>query len=141
MTEKIIDDNKIAGDKAYEARGIIAKINPIGNYEIGPNLKTTVFQFLSLDCGPGRERMLVEFVGPAPYDEKTQELDLNKVKEGDIVVNPGFLYRKRPWTQAIMSEHLKQLKKYKPKVIIKPEVDRSEQRREIVIDPHNLNQK
>lgn len=138
MTEKKINDKKIASNKAYEARGIVAKINPIGNYELVPNLKITVFQFLSLDCGPGCDKILVEFIGPAPYDEITQELDLNNVKEGDIIVNPGLLYRKRAWTQALMTEHLQQLKKYKPKVIIKSDVDRSQPQGEIVIDPHNL---
>ncbi len=138
MTQKIIDDKKIASDKGYQARGIISKINPIGNYELGRGIYFTVYQFLSLDCGAGRDKILVEFVGPAPYDDKTQELDLNKVQEGDIVVNPGLLYRKREWTQALMTEHLMQLKKYKPKVIIKSDVDRSKPRAEIVVDPNNV---
>lgn len=136
MTKKI-DENKIESNRAYEARGIIAKINQIGNYQSGIMLMP-VYQFLTLDCGPGREKILVEFVGPAPYDEATQELDLNKVMEGDIVVNPGFLYRRRSWTQALMTEHLAALKNYKPQVIIKADVDRDAPKQDIVIDPHNI---
>lgn len=137
MTKKV-DTKKLETSRDYEARGIIAKINKIGNIQTGPLIALPVYQFLTLDCGAGREKILVEFVGPAPYDEKTQELDLNKVKEGDIIVNPGLLYRKRSWTQALMTEHLAALKNYKPQVIVKADVDRSKPAEEIVIDPHNL---
>lgn len=138
MTGKKINEKKIAYDRAYEARGVIARINKIGDMSIGPMVAIPVYQFLTLDCGPGRKKVLVEFVGPAPYDKLTQELDLNKVKEGDIIVNPGLLYRKRAWTQKLMAEHLLQLHNYRPKVIIKSEVDRSSPTGEIVVDPHNL---
>lgn len=136
--KKKINDKKIKYDRAYEARGVIARINKIGSMAVGPITSLPVYQFLSLDCGPGRDKILVEFVGPAPYDEITQELDLNKVKDGDIIVNPGLLYRKRSWTQKLMSEHLIQLRKYKPQVIIKADVDRDQPQGEIVIDPLNI---
>lgn len=133
-----VNDKNIESSRGYEARGIIAKINQIGYYAVGPMLKVPVYQFVTLDCGPGREKIIVEFSGPAPYDKKTQELDLNKVKEGDIVINPGFLYKKRQWTQELMSEHLRQLKNYKPKILVKAEVDRSIPMGNITIDPHNI---
>ena len=136
--KKKINDKKIQYDRAYEARGVIARINKIGNMAVGPMVALPVYQFLTLDCGPGRDKILVEFIGPAPYDDITQELDLNKVKEGDIIVNPGLLYRKRAWTQKLMAEHLIQLRKYKPQVIIKADVDRDQPQGEIVIDPLNI---
>lgn len=135
---KIVDTKNMASDRDYEARGIIARINPIGAYETGPMLKVPVYQFLTLDAGPGREKILVEFVGPAPYDEITQELDLNKVQEGDIVVTPGFLYRRRAWSDNLMTEHLVQLRKYRPGVIVKSDVDTSKPAEEIIIDPLNI---
>lgn len=138
IKQKIVNEKKIEYNRAYEARGVIARINKIGDMSVGPMVALPVYQFLSLDCGPGRDKILVEFVGPAPYDEITQELDLNKVKEGDIVVNPGLLYRKRAWTQKLMTEHLFQLRKYKPQVIIKSEVDREAPKGEIIIDPNNI---
>lgn len=135
---KIVDTKNLASDRDYEARGIIARINPIGNIQSGPMIALPVYQFLTLDAGPGREKILVEFVGPAPYDEETQELDLNSVKEGDIVVSPGLLYRRRAWTNAIMTEHLAQLRNYRPSVIVKSDVDKSAPAQEIVIDPLNI---
>jgi len=137
---KNIDEKSLASDRAYEARGIIARINKIGNIETGPLIALPVYQFLTLDAGPGREKILVEFVGPAPYDEN-QELDLNAVQEGDIIVNPGLLYRRRSWTQALMTEHLAQLRFYRPSVIVKSDVDRSTPAEEIVIDPLGLSTK
>lgn len=135
---KTVNEKNMATDRAYEARGVIARINVIGNIETGPQLKMPVYQFLTLDCGTGRERLIVEFVGPAPYHDDTQELDLNQVKEGDIIVNPGLLYRRRTWTQALMAEHLRQLRRYKPSVIVKADVDREKPSQEIVIDPNGI---
>lgn len=135
---KAVNDKKINDHIGYEARGIIARINKIGEYELGPMVRVPVFQFLTLDCGPGRDKILVEFVGPAPYDEETREIKINELKEGDFVIDPGFLYQRRPWTDALINEHLLQLKAYKPKMIIKSDVDRSQPAASIVIDPHNI---
>lgn len=133
-----INDDKIEDTRGYEARGVIARINKIGSYQAGPAINVPVYQFISLDCGKGKKSKLVEFVGPAPYDKATQELDLNQVEKGDVIITPGFIYRERTWTQHLMTEHLKQLKKYRPKEIIQSYVDREEPIQDIVIDPKNL---
>ncbi len=135
----LVDENSLSSDKQYEARGIVARINPIGVYGSG-GVNMPIYQFLTMDCGPGREKILVEFVGPAPYNEvgDTNELDFSKVKEGDIIVQPGFLYRRRTWTGELMTKHLEALKRYKPKIIVSSEVDRSTPAQEITIDPLNL---
>lgn len=114
-------------DQDYEARGIIAKMKAIGHYNVGPLLTVPIYKYLSLDCGKGKPAMLVQLVAGAPMvkDAITGEttLDMDKLKPGDIVVNPGFLYRKRDWTTKLWSDHLLQLKNYTPKVIYKATVD------------------
>lgn len=135
---KTINDDKINDHIAYEARGIVARINQIGKYKLGPLASCDVYQYLTLDCGPGKDKVLVEFVGPAPYDDETREIKINDLKEGDFVIDPGFVYRRRAWTQPLIAEHLLQLKRYKPKMIITSEVDRDAPAENIVIDPHNI---
>lgn len=111
----------LQNDQGYDARGVVARINKIGDAQVGFML-TPVYQFITLDCGKGQRGKVVKFVGPAPrvIDEVTNEeyLDFEGLKEGDIVVNPGLLYKTIEWTDALYAEHLKALATYKPKDIL-----------------------
>lgn len=113
--------------QGYEARGIVARIQPIGHYQASVLLRLPIYQYLTLDCGEGRKAMAVQFVGTAPYNEVNGErfLDATKLKPGHIVVDPGFVYKKITMTGQIMAEHLKALKRYRRKDIIKAERDAS----------------
>lgn len=111
----------LGNNQGYQARGIVARINKIGNVQVGL-IHTPVFQYLTLDRGKGQRGIVVKFVSPAPrvINELTGEefLDLESLKEGDIVVSPGLVYEKIEWTDALYTEHLKALRTYRPKDIL-----------------------
>lgn len=138
MTEIKTDGMK--GDQSYEARGIIAKIGIIGHVLHGP-MQVPVYRFLSLDCGDQRPSIAVEFVRKADMmqDAAGPYLDITKMKEGEIVVSPGFVYRKIPWTTPLINAHLHALKTYRRKVIVKSEVDKSTGPIDLgTLDPNNI---
>ena len=114
---QILSDN-MRNDQAYEARGVVAKHGRMGHYQSGI-LKVPVFKFMTLDRG-NNEFMPVEFVMPAPVIEDKGEviLDVGKLQEGDIVVNPGLVYRKTRWNDGLMAAHIKALQTYRPKTIM-----------------------
>ncbi len=133
-----ISTKKLQSNKDYSARGIIAKIQPIGNIQLGILTAQPIYKYLTLDQGKGKPSLLVKFEGQAPTTPE-KELDYDKLRLGDIVVSPGLLYRKAEWTGFIMAAHLAALKKYRPSVIITQEKDTSSPALpEIVIDPYNL---
>lgn len=120
-----ISDSKIAHDQAHEARGVIARFMPMGHYQIGM-FKVPIYKFLTLHQGEGRQALPVEFVKPAPvvpgeHDETF--LNIEALDVGDIVVNPGLVYRKCFWFDNLMAEHMKALQSYKPKTIVVAEKD------------------
>jgi len=136
-------NNALRSDQDYEARGIIAKMGTVGNINAG-TLIIPIPEYISLDAGEGRPAFLVKFSRMAPIerDEADQPfLDMTKLKEGDIVITPGLLYRRVPWTGPTMSAHLVALKKYRRKTIVTSEVDRSQPATEMIIDPNKLSTK
>lgn len=106
-------------DKGYSARGIIARLDKCGNMN-KDGLIVPIYRYLTLDCGAGREPIPVRLVGKAPirYDEAGAYLDVASLKEGDIVVEGGLLYRKTEWSTAIRLVHAKAMKRYRPKNIV-----------------------
>lgn len=132
-----ISTKNLQSDKDYEARGIIAKIQPIGNVAHGILTAQPIYKYLTLDRGKGIPAILVKYKGKAPTTPE-KELDYSKLRLGDIVVAPGLLYQKAEWTGAIMAAHLAALKLYRPSVIVTQEKDTTTPATEIVIDPHNL---
>lgn len=119
----LVDSKKLESDQAYEARGVIGRYHAMGFYEKGPLLRVPVYRFLTLDAGPGRNAIPVEFIKPAPVIEDKGEtvLDTASLREGDFVVHPGFVYRKCPWNDNLMAAHMKALQTYRPKTIIERE--------------------
>lgn len=114
-------EKSIGQNQGYSARGVVARINKIGNVQVGL-IHTPVFKYLTLDRGAGQRGIVVQFVSPAPrvIDELTGEefLDMQALKEGDIVVSPGLVYEKIEWTDALYAEHLAALRMYRPKDIL-----------------------
>jgi hypothetical protein len=111
----VISSSNLRTDQDYDARGVIARIGRIGSYQIDSTISVPVFKYLTMDAGI--ERYPVQFVKPA-------QIDMAKLQEGDIVVHPGLIYKRIPWTGDLMAHHMKALKNYRPKVIIKSEIDR-----------------
>lgn len=115
-----VSDKNMDNNQAYQARGVVAKIGQMGHYQAGPMLRIPVYRFLTLDCGKGNPSLAVEFSGPAPVSEDAEGayLDVSNLREGDIVVHPGLLYRKCVMTDGLMAAHMKALQTYQPKDII-----------------------
>lgn len=122
-----VTEKKMANDQAYEARGVVARFDPMGHFQSGVMLRVPVYRFLTLYRGAGREAIPVEYHRPAPYTrDESGELFLNlaALQEGDFVVSPALVYRKCLWFDALMAAHMKALQSYRPKDIIqadKPE--------------------
>ncbi len=110
----------LASDRQYEARGIVARIQPVGRI----NGLAPIYRYLTIDQGPGRPSFAVEFMGKASVDENGY-LDMRTVKEGQLIVNPGLVYKKIPWSDGLMTLHLEAMKTYQRKEIYLPEIDRS----------------
>jgi len=142
MVDTRVDKDFMKGDQDYEARGIIAKIGPIGHVHYGP-MQVPVYRFLTLDCGDQKPSICVEFVRKADTikEEGSNEpyLDMSKLKNGEFVVSPGFVYRKIPWTTPLINAHLHALKTYRRKVIVKSDVDKSSGPIDLgTLDPNNI---
>ena len=122
-----IETDFFDNDQGYEARGIVARVMPIGHYQDGPLMRQKIYRYLTLDCGDGRQSIAVRFVAQARVTKKGGEsfLDTSELKPGQIVVSPGFVYEKITMSSPLMVEHLKALKTYKRKDIMTAEVDKS----------------
>ena len=118
-----VAESKMSRDQAYEARGIIARYQRIGHYAVGPFMTVPVYKFLTVDRGGKNRPIAVEFVKPAPMIEDKGEFILNieALKEGDIVVSPGLIYRKCIMFPKLTAVHMIAMKTYKPKEIIQAE--------------------
>lgn len=115
----------MARNQAYEVRGVIGKLGRVGNYQYGSVLvQLPIYKYLTLDCGPNKESVPVEFVRQAPFinDEAgTPHLNIKALKEGEFVVSPGFVYKRCKWFGQLYTAHLKALQNYKRKDIIMAE--------------------
>ena len=121
-----VSEQKMANNQAYEARAVIARYHVMGHYQAGIALKVPVYKFLTLYQGEGREAIAVEFQRPAPVipgDNGETFLNIEALREGDIVVDPGLVYRRIPMFPNLMAEHMKALQRFKPKTIISAEKD------------------
>lgn len=124
-----VSDKTLKSDQGYEARGVIAKIERLGFYDAG-GVMQPYFKYITLDLGKGRKAKPVKYIGRAPTMRNLvgeSFLDLAKLKAGDIVVQPGFVYRETHWTTALHAEHLKALKNYRRKEIVKAEAPDKEE--------------
>ncbi len=99
----------------YQKREIVAKLDAIGTFtENGKRYK--LWGHMTFYCGPDTVAIAAKYDRVAPKDENG-ELVMIALKEGEIVVKPGFVYRIIPMTGAIMTEHLRAMRTWKPKVV------------------------
>lgn len=110
---------------AYERRHIVARVGMRGHCVV-MGVKRVIHDYLTFkpDRGPA---YCARFVKPAPVD-KNGFMRLEALKEGDIVVEPGFVYRKESFMpSSVMVAHLKAMKTWrKPHDVIVPWVDKDE---------------
>ena len=114
MQHVTVNDKTINADKGYAARGVVGRFDQIGHVGAGL-IRTPIYRYLSFDAGEGQSFAAV-YVGQAPV--KDGELDINALPVGAIVVNPGLVYRRVPWTSSLMSGHLRAMRGYRPKTIV-----------------------
>ena len=109
-----VSTDKMRREQSYEARGVVCKFGIKGFVGSG-DFKQPIYEFMSLDKGRGVYQP-VKFAGIAP--SKDGYLDVERLREGQIVVNPGYLYEPCGWNDGLLAKHLKSLKTYQPKSIL-----------------------
>lgn len=120
-----ISTNHIASNQAYQARGVVARVQVIGHYADG-GIKKPFYKFLTLDTGIAGQPKAVEFAGFAPVisEKDGSYLDVESIPEGYVVVNPNLMYKPCLMFEWLLSQHLLAMKSYKPKIVYKPEQKR-----------------
>lgn len=115
---------KIAkSDQPYERRQIVAYMGRAGRFRMnGKNY--TIWKYMTFYVGKGKPPVAGEFVRMADRD-KEGFLRLETVKPGEMVVTPGIIYRKIPMSGVMMAEHMRKLKRFKPRDLVVYEKDTS----------------
>ena len=115
-----VNTDVFSNDQGYDALGVVARINKIGEYADGPLMRKPIYQFLTFHAGGGKPSFVAKYQRQAAIAIKDGQsfLDASELKVGEIVVSPGFIYKKIPWSSKLMNCHLDAMKTYKPKEII-----------------------
>lgn len=100
----------------YIPRQKVAHMERIGFFQAGGK-KFTLWGYMTFYCGPDTPAIAAKYDRVAPKDDNG-DLVTMAIKEGEIVVMPGFVYKIIPMTGAIMTEHLRRMRTWKPKVIL-----------------------
>jgi hypothetical protein len=107
----------IAGhNQEYERRQIVARMGKAGYFRM-ERKKYIIWQFMTFWTGPLTPAIAAEFVRPADIDEQGF-LRIEKLRPGEILVTPGLVYRKVAMTGIIMAEHLKKMKRFRPRDVV-----------------------
>lgn len=112
-------------DQQYNVCCVVGRFNKIGKYSSGV-VTMPIHRYLTLDNG--KEKFAVEFVDRAPTyrieGDDHEYIDFEKLEKGQLLIDPGLIYKRIPWTSKLMNMHLIAMKSYTPKDIIiydKPE--------------------
>lgn len=104
----------------YNERQVVARMESIGVFRMlsrGRERKFHIWGYMTFWCGEGVPAIAAKFDRVAAQDEKGNLVTYG-LNPGEIVVMPGFVYKIIPMTGAIMLEHLKVMKTWKPRVKI-----------------------
>ncbi len=104
---------------SYESRQVVSKLGCAGYFDMG-GLRHNIPEYVTIWNGL-QPAIAAKFDRVAPKENGV--LNTEELKEGDIVLNPGFVYKKTFMTGMIMVAHLKAMKTFKPKTIITHEKD------------------
>lgn len=110
MTAKIARNHQ-----PYQSRQLIAKIGRVGEFVVDGK-KYFIPEYCTFYNG-AQPAFAAKFDRVAEKDFQGV-LKVENVKEGEIILNPGFVYKKCHMTGNIMSEHLRAMRFWKPKTII-----------------------
>lgn len=107
----------------YDRRQIVACMDQVGQFAVGKQ-RYKLWRYMTFYCGKDQPSIAAELVGRAPVDNEGF-LRIEEMKEGQLLVMPGFIYRKIPMTGALMAEHMKKMKYFKPRVMVEHVKDTS----------------
>lgn len=118
MSEKIAKSNK-----TYERRQIVAYVGSVGTFRM--NGRTfNIPKYMTFYTGKNSPAIAAVFKGEAPRDNYGY-LRIEDMEEGEILVDPAFVFKKIPMTGMLMAQHLQAMKTFKPKEDIVYEKDTS----------------
>ena len=113
--------SKIAKNgKPYETRQVVAKLGKVGSFTTGGK-SYFIPEYITFWTGEGPS-LAAKFDRIADKDPQGV-LRMENVKEGEIVVAPGFVYRKTPMTGMVQAAHLRAMMTFRPKTIVSHELD------------------
>lgn len=104
----------------YNERQVVARMESIGFFRMlarGRERKFHIWGYMTFWTGDNSPAIAAKFDRVAPQDEKGNLVTVG-LKAGEIVVMPGFVYKIIPMTGAIMTEHLRVMRTWKPRVKI-----------------------
>lgn len=107
----------------YTRRQIVARLGVVGFYSMN-NKNHPIPQYITFHLGEGQQPLVAIFDRQADTDD-SGFIDLNRIKEGELVIAPGLIYRKTCFTGNLMTAHLQALKKFRPRSTVAYEKDHS----------------
>lgn len=110
--------------QTYQRRQIVARMGRVGEFRMDGK-RYIIWKHMTLWASHDQPSIAVEFVRKADID-KDGFLRLEAIQEGEILITPGFIYKKIPMSGMIMNEHLRKMRRFKPRDITVAEVDRSD---------------
>ena len=107
---------KIArNEQPYQSRQLVAKVGRIGEFVVHGK-KYFIPAYVTFYAG-AQPAFAAKFDRLAERDHQ-DVLRMENMKEGEIILAPGLVYRKCPMTGGVMAEHLRCMKTFRPKVIV-----------------------
>lgn len=103
-------------DQNYQRRQIVARMGRAGVFRLGGK-RYIIWKYMTFWCGNDMPSIAAEFVRQADHD-KDGFLRIENLREGEIVVTPGLVYRKIPMSGVMMAEHIKAMRNFKPRDIL-----------------------
>ena len=100
----------------YQRRQIVARMGRAGEFRMGGK-RYIIWKIMTFWCGHDQPSIAAEFVRQADIDEEGF-LRIGNLREGEICVTPGLIYRKIPMSGVIMTEHMKKMKNFQPRDIV-----------------------
>lgn len=112
---------RLEDGREYAGRQVVAKFDPVGHFTEGGR-RYKIWRYLTFYTGPDSAPICGKYDRVAPRDEHG-ELVYMAIRAGEIVVKPGFVYRVVPMSGAMITEHLRQSRNWKPKTTYSYEKD------------------
>lgn len=111
-------------DQEYRRLQGVAKLGKAGVFVMG-GVKYQIWEYMTFYAGKDQPPVCAKFSRPATID-KEGFLQIGMLQPGEIVVKPGLIYQKLlSMPGIVMAEHLKKMKKFRPRDIVQHVKDTS----------------